>query len=60
MLLVILTVKKLLKRFMKKKYKKQIKKTLELKKLSREKVINDMLNGKVTIVHLILGLIKKT
>ena len=38
----------------------QIKKGLELKKSSREKVINYMLNGKDTIIHLIVGSMKKT
>ena len=59
MLLVISTVKKLLKCFTKKYCKKQIKKSLKLKKYSREKVINYMLNGKAMIILLILGLIKK-
>ena len=40
--------------------KKQIKKNLELKNLSREKVINSMLNGKDTITCLIVGSKKKT
>ena len=39
-------VKKLLESFMKKNCKKLIKKSLELKKLLREKVIKHMLNGK--------------
>ena len=37
----------------KKNCKKQIKKSLELKKLSREKVINNVLNRKDTIIRLI-------
>ena len=45
-------------------YKKELQKTnqkeLELKKQSRTKVINYMLNGKDTIIRLIVGLIKKT
>ena len=41
-LLVILRVKQLLERFTKKSCNKQIKKSDELKKLSREKVINYM------------------
>ena len=40
--------------------KKQIKKSLELKKLSREKVINCILSGKVKKILLTDGLIKKT
>ena len=56
---MILTVKKLLERFVKNNCKKQIKKGLELKKLSREKLINYMLNGKATIILLTAELIKK-
>ena len=41
--------------FMKKICKKQIKKSLELKKYSRGKVINHMLNRKNTIIRLITG-----
>ena len=59
MLLVILKVKKLFKRFTKKSCKKQIKKSLELKKYLKGKVINYMSNGKVTIILLTVGLIKK-
>ena len=44
---------------MKKNGKKQIKKNLELKKLSREKVVNYMLNGKATIVLLTAQLEKR-
>ena len=40
MLFVILTLKKLLEHFMNKNYKKQIKQCLEMKKDSREKLIN--------------------
>ena len=47
MLLMILLEKKLLGLFMKK--------NLELKRLSREKVINYMLNGKDTMIYLIAG-----
>ena len=60
MLLFILTVKKLFKRFMKKNYKKQTKTTLELKKLSREKMLNYMLNRKAMPILLTVALIKKT
>ena len=35
--------------------KKHIKKNLELKNKSKEKAINYVLNGKVIIVHLIVG-----
>ena len=59
MLLMISMGKKLLEHFMKKSCKRLIKKSLELKKLLKEKVINYMLNGKVMIIHLIVGLIKK-
>ena len=51
--------KKLLDYFMKKKYKTLIKNNSELKKYLRKKVINYMLNGKVMIIYLIAGLIKK-
>ena len=55
-----LTEKKLLESFMKKKCKEQIKKSLELKKKSRGKAINYMLNGKDTTMRLLAGQIKKT
>ena len=42
--------KKLLERFTKTNCKKQIQKNLELKKSSREKMINYMLNGKDKIM----------
>ena len=54
-LLMILIEKKLLERFTKMNCKRQIKKNLKLKKLSREKTINSMLNGKTMIVHLKIG-----
>ena len=43
-------------------YEKELQKTYqkELKKYLKEKVINCMLNGKDMIIHLIVGLIKKT
>ena len=50
----------LLEVFMRKNCKKLIKKNLEYKKQLKEKVINCTLNGKDTIIHLIVGLIKKT
>ena len=56
---MILMVKKLLKHFMKKNYRRIIKKNSELKKYLWKKVINYMLNGKIMIIHLIIGLIKK-
>ena len=59
MLLAILIAKKLLERFTKKNCKKQIGKNLEVKKESREKLINYILNGKAQILLLIVGLIKK-
>ena len=52
-------VKKLLEHFMKKNCKRLIKKNSEQKKYLEKKVINYMLNGKVMIIHLIAGLIKK-
>ena len=58
-LLVILMENKLLERFMKTNCKRQIKKSLELKKQLRKKLTNYMLNAKVMINHLIVGLIKK-
>ena len=60
MLLIILMVNKLLEHFKKKNCKKLINKNLEQKKYLKEKVINYMSNGKVIIIHLIVGLIKKT
>ena len=45
--------------FYEKELQKQIKKSLKLKKLSINKVINYMLNGKAMIILLLLGLIKK-
>ena len=59
MLVMILMVKKLLEYSMKRNCKRLIKKNSELKKYLRKKVINYMLNGKVMIIHLIAGLIKK-
>ena len=47
--------KKLLGRFRKTNCKKHIKKNLELKNKSKEKTINYVLNGKVIIVHFIVG-----
>ena len=52
-------VKKLLEHFMKKNCRKLINKNLGSKKSLKEKVINYMSNGKVMILHLIVGLIKK-
>ena len=57
---MILKEKKLLEDFTKTNCKKQIKKDLELKRQSGEKVLNYMLNGKVTIIRLIVGSTKKT
>ena len=57
---MILTEKKFLEHFTKKNCKKQIKKSLGLKKQSRKKAIIYMLNGKDTIIRLIVGSIKKT
>ena len=45
---------------MKKNCKKLVKKNSEQKKYLKEKVINFMLNGKDMIIHLIVGLMKKT
>ena len=50
----------LLEVFMKKNCKKLVKKNLEQKKYLKEKVINCMSNGKGIIIHLIVGLMKKT
>ena len=41
--------------FYEKELQKKIKDSLELKKQQREKVINYMLNGKDTIIHLLAG-----
>ena len=46
--------------FLKKNFNKLVKKNLEQKKYLKEKVINFMLNGKDMIIHLIVGLMKKT
>ena len=60
MLLVILKVMKLLECFTKKHCKKQIKKIRIGKIIKRkEKAKNYMVNGKVVISHLIVGLIKR-
>ena len=59
MLLMISMVKKSLEHFMKKNYRRLIKKNLELKNYLKEKLISFMSNGKVIIIHLIVGLIKK-
>ena len=45
--------------FYEKNCKRQAKKNSELKKYLDEKEINFMLNGKVMIIHLIVGLIKQ-
>ena len=50
---------KVLERFTKTNCKKQRKKNLELKKQSREKVINYTLNGIPRVILLTVGLIKK-
>ena len=50
---------KIVETFHKNELQNQIKKNLELKKQSIEKVINYMLNGKVMIICLIVGQIKK-
>ena len=55
----ILIVKKLLECFTKKNYNRQIKQSLELKKKSREKVINYISNGEFIIIRLIVGFIKR-
>ena len=55
MLLVILMAKHFLEHSKKKNCKNQIKKNLELKRQSREKVMNYMLNGKNAKIRLIAG-----
>ena len=57
--LVTWMVNQLLEVFMKKNWKKLGKKNLEYEKYLKEKVINCTSNGKDTITHLIVGLIKK-
>ena len=59
MLLMTSMVKKLLKHFMKKNYRRLIKKNIGLKRCLEEKEVNYMLNGKVMIIHLTAGVIKK-
>ena len=56
---MISMVKELLEHFMKKNCKRLIKKNSESKKYLKEKVISYMSNGKVIIIHVIVGLIKK-
>ena len=56
---MISVAKKLLEDFMKKNYKRLIKKNSGQKKYLKEKATNYMLNGKITIIRLIVGLIKK-
>ena len=56
---MILMVKKLLKYFMEKNCERLIKKNSEQERRLKEKVINCMSNGKLTIICLIVGLIKK-
>ena len=57
MLLVNSMMNKLLEYFMKKNYKRLYNKNFRIGKV---KGINYMSNGKVMIVHLIVGLVKKT
>ena len=45
--------------FYEKELQKKVNKNLELKKYLKEKVINYTSNGKVMIVHLLAGLIRK-
>ena len=52
-------VKQLLEVFMKKNCKKLAKKKFRIEKVIKKKVINCMSNGKDTIIHLIVGLIKR-
>ena len=56
MLLTISLVKKLLERFMKKNCKKQ--QEFRVEKVIKEKETNYMPNGKVMIIHLIVGVMK--
>ena len=57
----MLLMKKLLKHFMKKNSKKTNQKEFRIEKMSlKEKKINYMSNGKDMIIHLIVGLIKKS
>ena len=56
---MILMVKKLLEHLMKKNCTRLIEKNLELKSYLGKKVTNCILNGKVMIIHLIAGSIKK-
>ena len=56
---MISMVKKLLEHFMKKNCNRLIKKNSELKKYLKEKAVSYMSDGKVIIIHLIVGSIKK-
>ena len=57
----MLLMKKLLKHFMKKNSKKTNQKEFRIEKMSlKENKINYMSNGKDMIIHLIVGLIKKS
>ena len=58
MLLVILKVKKFLEHFTKKTQQKTNQKEFRVEKVIKRK--SDMLNGKVMIIHLIVGYIKNT
>ena len=60
MLLVILIVKRLLERFTKKNCKKTNQKEFRVEKVIKRKGNKLYVNGKATIVLLIVGLIKKT
>ena len=53
-------VKKLKAVFMKKNYRRLIRKSLGLEKWLKRKVINYMSNGRVMVIVLTVGLIKKT
>ena len=59
LILTVLAAKKLMEYFTKKNCRRQIKQTLELRKQSRKKVMNYMINGKTMIIRLIVGLVKE-
>ena len=59
LILAVLAAKNLMEYFTKKNCRRQIKQILELRKQSKKKVMNCMINGKTMIIRLIVGLVKE-